>query len=212
MSSITEKKCSKCGITKKATEFREEKRNTSTGLRSYCNKCEDSARTENRRKDPEKARITAKIYRDKNRDRINEQQKARYPLYAIAQRLFHKIYYQENKEVMKENARQYAKDNAEEKKVWQREYYHNNIEHSREMRRIYGGNRRSNMNGTYTVKEWKDLCDKYDNCCLKCGERKKLTVDHVLPVSLGGANTIDNLQPLCKSCNSSKGTKHIDYR
>jgi 5-methylcytosine-specific restriction endonuclease McrA len=39
-----------------------------------------------------------------------------------------------------------------------------------------------------------------------------LTEDHVVPLSLGGSNDIDNIQPLCKSCNSSKRGRHIDYR
>lgn len=30
-------------------------------------------------------------------------------------------------------------------------------------------------------------------------------VDHIMPVSKGGANRIDNLVPCCKSCNASKG-------
>ena len=42
--------------------------------------------------------------------------------------------------------------------------------------------------------------------------KKKLTVDHIVPVSLGGKNTIDNLQPLCLTCNSKKHNKIIDYR
>jgi len=28
----------------------------------------------------------------------------------------------------------------------------------------------------------------------------------------GGKDEVDNLQPLCKPCNSSKGSKHADYR
>jgi 5-methylcytosine-specific restriction endonuclease McrA len=40
----------------------------------------------------------------------------------------------------------------------------------------------------------------------------ELTVDHVIPLSVGGTNWLKNLQPLCSSCNSSKHTKHIDYR
>lgn len=29
---------------------------------------------------------------------------------------------------------------------------------------------------------------------------------------MGGTNNIDNIQPLCKRCNSSKNKRYIDYR
>lgn len=56
------------------------------------------------------------------------------------------------------------------------------------------------------------ICELYDNRCLACGEQLPLTIDHVIPISLGGPDTPDNIQPLCKSCNSSKGARYIDYR
>ena len=37
-------------------------------------------------------------------------------------------------------------------------------------------------------------------------------MDHVVPLKLGGANTVDNVQPLCGSCNCKKHLKIIDYR
>lgn len=43
--------------------------------------------------------------------------------------------------------------------------------------------------------------------CKKCGCSDDLTVDHVHPEFLGGTSDIDNLQTLCRSCNSSKGCK-----
>lgn len=52
----------------------------------------------------------------------------------------------------------------------------------------------------------------YGKKCLACGSVWSITLDHVIPINAGGKNTIDNLQPLCKSCNSKKGTKTIDYR
>ena len=66
--------------------------------------------------------------------------------------------------------------------------------------------------GTYTHAEWETLCAHYDHRCLCCGERRPLTVDHVIPLSRGGSNTVDNLQPLCLSCNDRKGSRTIDYR
>lgn len=46
--------------------------------------------------------------------------------------------------------------------------------------------------------------------CRNCGARQHLSVDHVIPESAGGPMTLDNLQTLCKRCNSSKGAKHPD--
>lgn len=67
--------------------------------------------------------------------------------------------------------------------------------------------------GEYTIEEWQALCDYYGNKCLACGRTDvPLTFDHVIPVDKGGSNSLDNAQPLCKSCNCSKGTKIIDYR
>lgn len=66
--------------------------------------------------------------------------------------------------------------------------------------------------GSYTAAEWKALCEQYDNRCLCCGQKEKLTADHVVPVIRGGSSNIDNIQPLCGRCNSSKGANATDYR
>lgn len=50
------------------------------------------------------------------------------------------------------------------------------------------------------------------NLCLCCNSRKDLSLDHILPISQGGENKLSNLQTLCKSCNSKKGTKYKDFR
>lgn len=43
--------------------------------------------------------------------------------------------------------------------------------------------------------------------CQVCGSKKDLVIDHVIPFSKGGKTTKDNLQTLCKSCNSKKGVR-----
>lgn len=40
--------------------------------------------------------------------------------------------------------------------------------------------------------------------CTHCGSADELTVDHIVPLSRGGENELENMQILCKSCNSRK--------
>lgn len=46
--------------------------------------------------------------------------------------------------------------------------------------------------------------------CKGCGDWHDLCVDHILPVARGGCKDIDNLQTLCRPCNSKKGTKTME--
>ena len=53
---------------------------------------------------------------------------------------------------------------------------------------------------------------KENNYCWYCGkemEPSKLTKDHVFPRSKGGANVMDNIIMVCKTCNSSKGNMDL---
>lgn len=40
--------------------------------------------------------------------------------------------------------------------------------------------------------------------CSYCGERAALEVDHIEPLSKGGAHDVDNAAPACRPCNSTK--------
>lgn len=81
--------------------------------------------------------------------------------------------------------------------------------------RINEQNRRAKKlgnGGIFTENEFLAVCDLFGNKCTCCGCTVNITADHVIPLIKGGRNTIDNIQPLCLSCNCSKGSKTIDYR
>ena len=49
---------------------------------------------------------------------------------------------------------------------------------------------------------------KRDNfSCVSCSTTENLSLDHIHPYSHGGPDTFENLQTLCRSCNSRKGAK-----
>lgn len=73
---------------------------------------------------------------------------------------------------------------------------------------VTGENTRARKLGVYgelTSKDWNKVLEKYNHTCANCGSEDNLTIDHIVPLSMGGTNTSDNIQPLCKSCNSKKG-------
>ena len=67
----------------------------------------------------------------------------------------------------------------------------------------------------FTDEEWLELLASCGHRCLRCGAsgaRVELSADHVVPLSLGGANSITNVQPLYVPCNTAKGGEVRDYR
>jgi len=60
----------------------------------------------------------------------------------------------------------------------------------------------------YKYKYWFNLlAEKNKTICVSCGTDKNISIDHVIPLSKGGLNEIENMQFLCKNCNSKKGAK-----
>lgn len=104
----------------------------------------------------------------------------------------------------------YAK-NKDKKNAQRRLCRLNNIEKHRLVSRIRRQERRAL--GRIIISEWIERCESLGNKCQICNKTNsevKLTIDHIIPIKLGGTNEITNLQPLCLNCNSRKG-KRVCY-
>jgi 5-methylcytosine-specific restriction endonuclease McrA len=104
----------------------------------------------------------------------------------------------------------WRKANPELHRERARRWLKNNREQANLTSRIKKQRRRAA--GTLTVADWKLVLEVYGSACLACGDADKVTIDHVVPISHGGLNTIENVQPLCSYCNTSKGARVVDYR
>lgn len=70
--------------------------------------------------------------------------------------------------------------------------------------------------GTHTPIEWQSLLNIFEGVCPRCHhpfeENRGVVRDHIRPIYQGGSDGIDNIQPLCVSCNASKGPDSTDHR
>ncbi len=139
-------------------------------------------------------RIKARVrqYREANRVAVL----ARETAYNAQNGHVRKAYRIANRDLLRERA-------SDHKRLNRRQYTLN--EHRRRAQKVAAG-------GFFTQEEWLELCERFGNRCPACGEGGSLTIDHIVPIVLGGPSWIWNIQPLCRSCNSAKGRRTTEYR
>jgi 5-methylcytosine-specific restriction endonuclease McrA len=186
---MTSKVCSKCGETKDESEF--------TNGKHQCKECK-------RKYDVE--------YREKNKEKLKAQQKKYDEEHKEHRKGYIKNYCKLNREKITDYYRTYRKINPEKEKEAQRKYAKTENGKLKEARVKH--NRRSNSNKspcTLTTIQWEKILESQGNKCAICGNRfcksRPPTKDHIVPLSKGGGFTFENVQALCRSCNSSKNAR-----
>lgn len=146
----------------------------------------DAARARDRERrvlKAEQIKVWHKTYNDKNKAKISKTSR---------------LWYLANKDVATEARRRYAAQNPE-------------------VRRSAIRNRQARLRGAYgshTAAQIEDLARRQRHKCATCGAdiRKYREADHIVPLSKGGRNGIENIQLLCLPCNRRKGAKDpIDW-
>lgn len=197
------KLCTKCHSEKPHSDFPKDK-TKKDGLYSSCWDC----RREHVKQNRENILATKKKYREANREKCNEELR----IYHAANKEKEKCYREENAETLRKRGAEWKRNNSQRCNEVLRKWRaaHPEKVHMQKSNRHF---REKSGGGHISGEEWESLLERCGYRCLGCGRTDlKLTLDHIVPLSVGGKNSIENAQPLCRSCNSKKGTKTIDYR
>ena len=233
MESLPAKTCTKCGELKTLTDY--SKRSASAdGLALYCRVCNNATavkyRAENREatlakrskyyqdnreleilrskeyraKHQEEATLSQKKYREKNKEATSAYKKEYNKKNKEAINAYRRSYHAENREALNARERKYRKDNPRIGSA---------IKNRRRARKLNNGVE------VYTIQE---VLETYGTDCHIChwpvdmsaprrtgypGWETGLHIDHVIPISKGGEDTLANVRPSHAYCNNSKGAR-----
>lgn len=162
-------------------------------------------------KDDERFIVKKAAQRAKNKGLYAARKRAKYATDKENNLARQRIWRENNKEALAASKRAYREANKDRVviaiKAW--------LAQNRDRVRIYRKTRRARKIGAvgrYTTADISLLWKAQNAKCVGCGYSLELscTVDHKIPLSRGGSNWPENLQLLCKPCNSSKGTKTME--
>lgn len=190
---VIEKLCKRCGVVRAIGLFNLDKRYRD-GYQPWCKPCyaEYRKRPDQKVKQHEryKERYADPEYRAEYRDQQNTHTRKRWHTDPEYRR-------RKNTQNLASKKRDHRKPKI---RLWSRVRAH----HRRELM--------ARAKRPLTTVEWETIRDHYGPKCLCCGQSRPLTIDHVLPLSLGGPHEAPNIQPLCRQCNIQKYTESTDYR
>jgi len=198
---ITRKRCDKCA------KIAQRKQSKESILRNIDNHRERGAERKRivRALNPEKNKSIQLKWREKNREESRlRTKKWREENPIKAKETASNCYYNnldkrkkqrdQNRESLREKSRKYDKEHPEKMRA-------------RVKRRRA---KKIGASSKHTIEQFLLLCKRLNWKCSYCGiklELENITEDHVLPLSRGGGDNIENIVPACRYCNTQKGSK-----
>ena len=153
-------------------------------------------------------------YRSSCKPCVHKDWKANYPKVAESHRARASKYQKEHREERKEYLRGYYRANIDDRKAYVKEWQLANPE-KRKLQHSKGKAKRRAMlakvESNLSASDIREVYSLQSGMCAYCGDKVGLNyhVDHIDPIALGGANTIDNIAIACPPCNLAKGPKKL---
>lgn len=217
------KVCPRCEIEKDSSEFHKN-RSMPNGINNYCKECKnemDRLRYHELKSDP------SWLEKERNRNKERMRKRRNLPIIKELELINSNIHRREKwrtdpeyRKKSRDYKRKLYNTNPDYRiKVCQRnDRWNKSTKGMVSRRRIYNRRRYQELNtvNDLTDEHWMQILSSQDDKCLACGQKfddeLQPTMDHIIPVSLGGGLTFDNVQALCLPCNARKHNKIIDYR
>jgi 5-methylcytosine-specific restriction endonuclease McrA len=140
----------------------------------------------------ENRRLCAATYRATHREHTRNYHAKWYVAHREQQRVSHATWLTEHREQKQTSNAKWQKEHPEQVRAYTSNHIHR--------KRANGGN--------FSHSSWEYLKTLFGHRCVYCKRRmKRLTQDHIIPVSKGGWHVSMNIVPACQSCNSRKGNQ-----
>lgn len=187
------KYCRKCGVEKPLSEFSMHK-SSRDGKQSRCKACANAYAAAAYAADPERKKAKTTAWYRANKEKADSAAAAWRKANAARRSATNAALYAANPERKKAVMSAWVKANPEKVRV---------IQHNRRARKCAIGGKLSPSlpMRLFALQKGKCAC-----CGQPLGESFHL--DHIMPISLGGTNTDDNIQLLRQRCNNQKHAKH----
>jgi 5-methylcytosine-specific restriction endonuclease McrA len=181
------KRCAKCGEVKSVDDFGPSKQQRD-GKFPYCRPCK---------------RVCDKVSAAKYKEARSASAAARYAANPEPAKARSRARYERDPGAWKASSLRWTKANPEKRKAVVSGWQKRNKDAVNEATRRRYARRRGATVVRFTKAQLEQRMAYWDNRCWMChGPRQ--AIDHVKPLSRGGAHMLCNLRPVCWSCNSSK--------
>lgn len=204
------RKCAGCGVSKPATpDFFHKSSKDGLGLKHYCRECRSLGRDYPKEKTLAYGRKYGEVHREEKR----AYDVARYPSIRGKKIEQAKVWQQGNPKKVKIRNERWETRNPEKVYLRHKRWAANNPEKRKaswEHRHLLLCLARE-IAPAHTAEDWQEILDAHNYCCAYCGrDDVPMTEDHILAITNGGLDNKENINPACRSCNSSKGDRLLE--